>query len=257
MVNASNVKDEINKRVEWIKSLLKESGCNGIVYGNSGGKDCTLVGALCRLASKNVTGIIMPCDSARNYGRDRDDAIFCAEYYDVKTLEVDLSPAKSAIKNAVAPLTVGNDVSAIRLSNADININPRLRMITVYVYAAAHNCLVAGTGNRSEIAMGYFTKWGDGAYDFNPIADLTVTEVYTLLRELNAPDIIMNKVPSAGLYEGQTDEDDLGITYKAIDDILLSDTGNEADKAKVKSAMLKTEHKRNMPKTYKRSVETK
>ena len=251
MAHSFNATEEVNKRVEWISSLLAESGCTGVVFGNSGGKDCTLVGALCRLATKNVVGIIMPCDSVRNYGRDRDDAIFCANYYDVKTLEVDLSPVKQVFKKAVAPLTEGDN--AQRLTSADININPRLRMMTVYVYAAAHNCLVAGTGNRSEIAMGYFTKWGDGAYDFNPIADLTVTEVYAMLRELNAPDIIMDKVPSAGLYEGQTDEDDLGISYKAIDDILLYNKGSEADKAKVDDVMKKTEHKRNMPKTFKRN----
>jgi len=252
MSKIMNANEEIKNRVEWIKSILSESGSDGIVYGNSGGKDCTLVGALCHMATENTTGIIMPCDSTRNYGRDRDDAILVSKHFNIKTLQVDLTPAKKAINEAIAPLLVGEDVSKERLTNANININPRLRMITVYAYAAAHNCLVAGTGNRSEASMGYFTKWGDGAHDFNPIADLTVTEVYELLRELGAPNSIIDKAPSAGLFEGQTDEGEMGISYKAIDDILLFDKGSEKDKEKVYKTLRNTEHKRNMPITYKK-----
>ena len=100
---------------------------------------------------------------------------------------------------------------------ASANIAPRLRMITLYTIAASENRIVAGTGNRSEAYMGYFTKWGDGAYDFNPIADLTATEVFEFLRYLKAPSSIIEKAPSAGLFEGQTDEKEMGVTYKAID----------------------------------------
>ncbi len=104
---------------------------------------------------------------------------------------------------------------------ASANIAPRLRMATLYAIGQSRGYLVAGTGNASERYMGYFTKWGDGAFDFNPIADLTVTEIYEFLRYLGAPSRIIEKAPSAGLYEGQTDEQEMGVTYAAIDRNLL------------------------------------
>ena len=132
------------------------------------------------------------------------------------------------------------------------NINPRLRMTTLYAYAYKHGYLVAGTGNRSEAMMGYFTKWGDGAYDFNPISDLTVTEVYELLRYLKAPSEIIDKAPSAGLYEGQTDEQEMGISYAEIDDYLLYQKGSPSAVEKIEKTILRTAHKRNVAKNYKR-----
>jgi NAD+ synthase len=107
------------------------------------------------------------------------------------------------------------------------NIAPRLRMAVLYSIAQSKNCLVAGTGNKSEATVGYFTKWGDGAYDFNVIADLTVTEIYEFLRYLNAPDQIIEKAPSAGLFDGQTDEGEMGIKYADIDRYILDGGGEE------------------------------
>lgn len=102
-------------------------------------------------------------------------------------------------------------------------------MITLYTIAQSENRLVAGTGNRSEIYMGYFTKWGDGAYDLNPIADLTASEIFEYLKYFNAPTNIVTKAPSAGLFEGQTDEADMGVTYAAIDRYLTEGTGEKKD----------------------------
>ena len=100
---------------------------------------------------------------------------------------------------------------------AGANIAPRRRMLTLYAIAHAEGGMVAGTGNASEAYVGYFTKWGDGAYDLNPIADLTVGEIYEFLEHLGAPRSVIEKAPSAGLFEGQTDESEMGITYAAID----------------------------------------
>lgn len=194
-----NCKQEVETRVEWIKNLLKTTGAKGIVYGNSGGKDCTLVGILSKMATDNVTGIIMPCESSRNFGIDREHAILVGEKYDIPQIEIDLTPVKQAFRNVLSD-SIGDCAMAYA------NINPRLRMTTLYAYAYKNNLLVAGTGNRSEAMMGYFTKWGDGAYDFNVISDLTVREIYEILRYLGAPNEIIEKAPSAGLYEGQTDE---------------------------------------------------
>ena len=123
-------------------------------------------------------------------------------------------------------------------------------MTTLYAIAASEGRLVAGTGNRSEAYMGYFTKWGDGACDFNPIADLTVTEIYEFLRYLEAPDVIITKAPSAGLFEGQTDEGEMGVTYRAIDDFLLNGKVSEADKKIIDRYHNASEHKRKMPVVY-------
>jgi len=130
------------------------------------------------------------------------------------------------------------------------NIAPRLRMTTLYTIAQSENRLVAGTGNRSEFFMGYFTKWGDGAYDFNPIADLTVGEIYEFLRFLNAPESIITKAPSAGLFDGQTDEAEMGISYAKIDDFILNGRASDADKAILDRYHSRSEHKRRPPARY-------
>ncbi|MEA4832428.1 MAG: NAD(+) synthase [Oscillospiraceae bacterium] len=234
---------ETEKRVAFIKRILEESGAKGIVYGNSGGKDSALVGILCKLACENAVGIMMPCESKRNFGEDMADAREAAEKYHIETRVVDLTAAKKAIVEAVGAVA-GLNSAALN------NIAPRLRMTTLYAIGAAENRLVAGTGNRSEAYMGYFTKFGDGAYDFNAISDLTVTEIYELLRYLGAPDNIITKAPSAGLFEGQTDEMEMGVTYKAIDEYLLNGTVTPQNRAIIDKFHSRSEHKRCMPKTY-------
>ena len=202
---------EIMARAAWIREILEESGAKGIVFGSSGGKDSALVGILSRIATPNVTGIVMPCGSKRNYEKDRNYALDLAEKFDIKTLEVDLTPVKEAFVAAVEALDESQNPMAYA------NMNPRLRMITLYNYAQRKGYLVAGTGNRSEIRMGYFTKWGDGAYDLNPIGDLTVSEVYKLLTYLECPQEIIDEPPSAALFEGQTDEAEMGVSYADIE----------------------------------------
>lgn len=242
----TDMRTEIKNRVDWIKSILSESGAKGVVFGASGGKDSALVGILCKMATDNVTGIIMPCESSRNFGIDKQHALLLGKLYDLNTLETDLTPIKKELRQAVIGLCEEqNDM-------AYANINPRLRMITLYNYAQRKNYLVAGTGNRSEATMGYFTKWGDGACDFNPIADLTVREAFEMLRYLEAPTEIIDKAPSAGLYEGQTDENEMGISYNEIDDYLLLGKATDAVKQKIDNANKRTAHKREGIKVYKK-----
>lgn len=236
-------KIETEKRVEFIKDILKTSGAKGIVYGNSGGKDSALVGALCKMACENTVGVIMPCESKRNYDIDKKDGLTVAEYFGIETREVDITPIKAALVTSVSAATAINE-------SANININPRLRMTTLYTIAASENLLVAGTGNRSEAYLGYFTKWGDGAYDFNPIADLTVTEIYEFLEYLNCPRCVIDKAPPAGLFDGQTDESEMGISYKTVDEYLLNGNISEDIKEKIETHHILSEHKRNQPKTY-------
>lgn len=242
-----DIRESINKRVEWIKDILKSSGAKGIIYGNSGGKDCTLVSALCKLATDNVLGVIMPCQSSQNYGKDKEDALRAGECFNIPQIEVDLSDTKSALLDALGDKLAENKASDYNVKMAGINVNPRLRMITLYALGQARGYLVAGTGNLDEATLGYFTKWGDGAYDFNPIADLTVGEVYAHLRELGAPSSIIEKAPSAGLYQGQTDEDELGIRYADVDKYLKGEEVDQTVIKKIEKAKASSAHKRRMP----------
>lgn len=236
---------EFEKRVDFIRNLVKESHVNGIVFGNSGGKDSALVGILCKAACDNTVGIIMPCSSKRNFGMDKDDGMEVAKQYGIETRVVDLTAQKELAMSVLSEVTKLNDA-------AIANIAPRLRMITLYAIAASEGRLVAGTGNRSEAYMGYFTKWGDGAHDFNPISDLTVKEIYEFLEYLNAPECIIKKAPSAGLFEGQTDEQEMGVTYAAIDEYLLNGKVNEHDLEVINKFHNRSEHKRKGIAVYKK-----
>ena len=232
-----NYKIEFENRVAFIQSVLSESGAKGIVYGNSGGKDSALVGILCKAACDNTVGIILPCTSRRNYDEDTADAKEVAARYNIEIRTVDLTPIKEAELKALDGVATLN---AAALSN----IAPRLRMLTLYAVAAAENRLVAGTGNKSEAYVGYFTKWGDGAHDFNPIADLTVTEIYEFLRYLDAPKCVIEKTPSAALFDGQTDETEMGVTYAELDGYLSGGDIPEDKKIIVERMHKTSEHKR-------------
>ncbi len=290
-----NYSYEFDARVDFIRSLLAKSGAAGIVYGNSGGKDSALVGILCKAACENTLGIIMPCGSNRNYGQDLEDGLTVAKQYQIETRTLDLTPLKNATVQQLAgvtelaPSALTNLAPRLRMAalytvaasenrlvagtgnrsetvqqlagvtelapSALTNLAPRLRMAALYTVAASENRLVAGTGNRSETYVGYFTKWGDGAHDFNPISDLTVTEIYEFLRWLNAPPCVIEKKPSAGLFDGQTDEQELGITYRDLDAYLLGGTVSNTIKQKIQQLHEKSEHKRKGIIVYEKSLD--
>lgn len=238
-----NYETELEKRVAFIKQVLTDARAKGVIFGNSGGKDSALVGILCKKACENVIGVIMPCQSKRNYGEDTIDAVELARQFSIETLTVDLTKTK---ENICAAIQDAADIGDM----AGKNIAPRLRMTALYTIGQSKNYLVAGTGNKSERTMGYFTKWGDGACDFNPIADLTATEIFEFLRFLNAPQNIIEKAPSAGLFDGQTDEMEMGITYKALDLYITTGEGDEETATKINHANKISEHKRRMPRLF-------
>ena len=228
---------EFADRVSYIRELVEKSGVSGIVYGNSGGKDCSLVGILCKFACENTVGIMMPCASKRNFEQDMKDAKEVSEHFGIQSRVIDLTDVRQCEMDRLSAITT--------LTPAAVNnIAPRLRMTTLYAVAASENRLVAGTGNRSEAYMGYFTKWGDGACDFNPISDLTATEVIEFLKWLTAPACVINKAPSAGLFDGQNDEDEMGVTYNAIDTYILTGEASERDKKVIDRFHRVSEHKR-------------
>ncbi len=180
-------KKETEERIEYIRNLLESSHTKGIIYGNSGGKDSALVGILCKMACDNTVGIIMPCASKRNFGEDMKDGLDVAEQFGIETRTVDLTSVREEIVKQISPVA---EISAAALSN----IAPRLRMTTLYAIGQSEGRLVAGTGNRDELYVGYYTKYGDGGSDFNPIADLTVSEVYEFLEYLGAPENIIKRL---------------------------------------------------------------
>ena len=232
-----NYKKEFEGRVAFIRKMLEESGAAGIVFGNSGGKDSALVGILCKAACENTVGVILPCNSKRNYGEDAEDAQKLANQFHIGMRTVDLSPVREMILACLDGVTDLNQAALM-------NIAPRLRMLTLYAIAASENLLVAGTGNRSEAYVGYFTKWGDGAHDFNPIADLSVTEVYEFLRYLNAPKCILEKAPSAALFDGQTDETEMGVSYTELDAYIRGQPLSREKQQRIDYLHTRSAHKR-------------
>ncbi|MDR0941625.1 MAG: NAD(+) synthase [Bacteroidales bacterium] len=231
----NDLQQEIAQRVEFIRCVLRNANAQGIVFGNSGGKDSALTGILCKMACENTLGVIMPCQSKQNFLQDKQDAEALAKQFGIATKIVDLTQTKQSIVDAF-----GMELS----QTASSNIAPRLRMTTLYAIAANENRIVAGTGNRCEAYMGYFTKWGDGAFDFNPIADLTVSEIYALLTFLNAPQTIINKAPSAGLFDGQTDEKEMGVSYRTIEKYLRGEEVSECEKEIIERYHKQSVHKR-------------
>lgn len=234
---------ELKHRIAFIQDCLASAGAQGIVYGNSGGKDSALVGILCKLACPDTVGLILPCRSQRNYEQDLRDAQEVAAAFGITTQIVDLQAVWAELERTVRTATAPTEAALA-------NLAPRLRMTVLYAVAASEGRLVAGTGNRSEIHLGYFTKWGDGACDFNPIADLTVTEIYEFLRFLNAPACVLEKAPSAGLFDGQTDEGELGISYAKVDTFLLGGSVTDAERALIERYHKASAHKRSLPKMY-------
>ncbi|MDU6855198.1 MAG: NAD(+) synthase [Clostridiales bacterium] len=236
-----------NKRLEhrlnWIRERVKAAGCTGVVVGESGGKDSATVTALCvrALGKENVVGITMPCNSLST---DMEHARLVADAFGIKLIEVNIGGAFTTLKN-----TIINEHELNELAVA--NIKPRLRMTTLYAVAQTLNYLVVGTDNKSEMVMGYFTKWGDGGYDFNPLSDLTMQEVLELGKELGVPEPILTKAPSAGLWEGQTDEKEMGVTYKAIEEYIKTGTTDSASLEIIEKTNKRTAHKREMPYMYK------
>ena len=220
--------------VEWLRRRLTQSGARGFVFGLSGGIDSAVVARLCQTAAPaNVIGLLMPCHSDP---RDEADAALVAGRFEIPTMRVDLGPTydlhTAALREAANALPADQFPDAAHRSE-DLkaklpfaNVKPRLRMTTLYYVANTLNYLVAGTGNRSELSIGYFTKYGDGGVDLLPIGELLKSEVRAAARDLGVPEPIIEKPPGAGLWPGQTDEAEMGVTYEVLEQYL--DKGAEA-----------------------------
>ncbi len=234
---------EVERIVEWLRAEVSGAGKSAAVVGLSGGIDSATVAALAKQAfGEKAFGVIMPCDSDP---RDAEDARLVAESIGLQYRTVDLTPVYAQLRE-----TLGLSDGAPRLASA--NLKPRLRMITLYAEAALRGALVLGTGNRSELEIGYFTKYGDGGVDLLPIGGFLKREVRELAREISVPQRIIDRQPSAGLWEGQTDETEMGMSYAELDEYLATGEGSPVVAGLVDNLHRVSEHKRGLPPIFPR-----
>jgi len=235
----------------WLRDQAMHAGARGFVFGLSGGIDSALVARLCQLAApQRVLGVYLP---AYSHPGDEEDARLVASTFGIPFARVDLTATFDAMSEAldagIKGLPHHVDVLDIKQQLPDANIKPRLRMASLYFIANSLNYLVAGTGNRSEILLGYFTKYGDGGVDLLPIARLLKSDVRALATELGVPARIIEKAPSAGLWMGQTDEEEMGFSYDALEQYLEHGAGAVSPEVAQRIERLRrtSEHKRNLP----------
>jgi len=240
--------------VEFIESVVEDAGAEGAVLGLSGGIDSTLTAHLAveALGTEGLHGLLMPSES--NPEADKTDAERVAENLGIEYDVIDINPIVDSFVEA-APDYAADDRMALG------NVRVRTRGVLNYFIANAESRVVLGTGNRSEAATGYFTKYGDQAVDCNPIGNLYKCQVRQLAREVGVPDDLVTRTPTAGMWEGQTDEEEMGLGYDELDAILaLHVDGPFSKNATVRTLGLpeeavervvdlyeKSEHKRSMP----------
>ncbi len=231
----------VNKLTDWIRECVLAAQKSGVVLGLSGGIDSAVVAVLCKRAFPDTTlAVIMPCHSVET---DIEHAKAVAKKYRIYTEIIDLDPVFDSFLHALPSFCEHQDTE--KLSQA--NIKPRLRMISLYYLATQFGYLVMGTGNRSELSTGYFTKYGDGGVDIMPLANLVKQQVRELAGYLDIPKEIIQKPPSGGLWEGQTDEGELGMTYNDLDRYLTTGEAQDALKQRIESLKAASAHKRAMP----------
>jgi NAD+ synthase len=229
------------KLVDWIREQVSEAGCAGVVFGLSGGLDSSVVAVLCKRAfPDNTLAVLMPCYSDRT---DLDDAQLVARKYAIPTVTVPLDEVFDSLIRALPD--DGYDPGSRK--HAESNLKPRLRMSTLYYFANRLGYLVVGTGNRSESAVGYSTKHGDSGVDLMPLGNLLKSQVRELASSLEIPGRIIEKPPSAGLWKGQTDESELGLSYEELDGYLASGQATEEVRRKIDALTRAAAHKKAPP----------
>ena len=248
-----DAKKETERVIEFIREYYKKNNLGGVILGISGGKDSGVVAGLFTkaLGPENVIGVTLPCHSKEE---DAIDAKLVSDYYGFVLINFDISSTFDSFKDELKNL---GEFDELETKNSDINLKPRLRMATLYYLAALYSAvrgktyLVAGTSNKCELFVGYFTKGGDSVHDISTIADFTVDEVIAIGDYLKVPEKVLYKKPNDGL-SNQTDEDKLGVKYKDIalyieDPNLVEEQVGE----KIKKLHNNNLHKFNIP-TYRR-----
>ena len=239
----------------WMRSQLASAGARGFVVGLSGGIDSAVVARLAQMAAPGAaTGVLLPCHSDP---QDERDALALASHLALPTMRVDLSAtydvlvaeAQAALRVLPEPVRSVTPADPLRGRVPLANIKPRLRMTSLYFIANSINYLVAGTGNRSELVIGYFTKYGDGGADLLPIGHLLKREVREMAKELGVPAGIVARPSSAGLWPGQLDEEEMGFTYAELERYVEEgpQAVSPALAVRIERLTRSSDHKRAMP----------
>lgn len=234
MITEKNAAEYVGKIGGFIRGQAEGAGRKGIVLGMSGGLDSAVAARLCQEAGVPVLLVMLPDGKSMEKLKSMEHAMLMVNKFGFEYKVVNIGTVCAETEKAAGELS---DISKI-------NIRPRVRMTVLYSLAQTMQRFVMGTGNLSERLLGYFTKWGDGASDLNPLGMLVKSEVRALARVLDVPREIIDKAPSADLYEGQTDEKDLGISYAEIDAFALTGTsGNAKADEKIKARIGMSRHK--------------
>lgn len=235
-MNNMSIEKKVLKIVDWLKKYLEKSNLKGFAFGISGGIDSALIAAILSkyFPASQSLGIIM---NIENSLQDIEDANLVVEHTKINFEKIDLEPCFNNLKKL------------LKIQDPSIlgNLKSRLRMVSLYAIAQKNNFLVVGTSNADEYYTGYFTKYGDSAADIWPIINLLKKDVYECAKFLGMDSKIINKKPTAGLYENQYDEDELKVSYEEIDKFLIGEKISEKSSKRIQEMHKNSEHKRSLP----------
>lgn len=239
-----NADQVIEDLIQWIKEEFKKTHASGIILGMSGGLDCSLVARLVQMAELPLLLVLMPNGSSMDSGA-RADAMNLIEKFNFDHIECPITDLVNGLKDLTNKGLEHCPNTQPDTSMAFANISPLMRMSLLSTMGQSLNYVMIGTGNLTERTVGYFTKRGDGQSDFNPLGNLTKSEIRILARKVGIPERIIEKAPSADLWEGQTDEGEMGLKIEDIDEWLLVQEGDPVILEKIKSMNQKSQHKLN------------
>ncbi|WP_085991794.1 NAD(+) synthase [Oceanobacillus senegalensis] len=242
----------VNAIIDWLRQQLQKTGAKGFVVGVSGGIDSAVVANLIKQAApENSLGVLLPIYTKPEHMTDGQKVI---DQSGISSLTLDLTDTHELMYGYIRnQLEKKGDFKEDTDQIVGANLRARLRMSALYTVATNYGYLVVGTDNAAEWYTGYFTKYGDGGVDILPLVDFTKSEVYEMAKHLHVPETVINKAPSADLWENQTDENEMGTTYARIDAYLRGEDIPEKDKEIIERLHKRSAHKREGLPQFRRS----
>ena len=235
-------KKVVEHLMSWIQDEVQKTKAKGVILGMSGGLDCSLVARLVQLADIPLLLVGMPNQHSMEMDQGKEDIQALISAFHMEYIEVAIDTGVSYIQDTMKQLSTKQDFHGNQ-EMALANVPPIIRMGMLSTLGQAMNYVMIGTGNLTERTMGYFTKRGDGLSDLNPLGNLTKTEVRILARYLKLPEHIITKAPSANLWEGQSDEEEMGVKIEDIDRYLICKEGEATIINRIIAANQRAQHK--------------